>query len=102
MICSTSEAKSVWSNLKSNLGASCAGAGGSRERHAAAGAPGPADHMLTLPVSVRVFVARGATDLRRSFDRLSAQVQEVLRQEPVAGHVFVFFNRQSNRVKLLE
>jgi hypothetical protein len=28
--------------------------------------------MLTLPASVRVFIARGATDLRRSFDRLSA------------------------------
>jgi transposase len=57
--------------------------------------------MLTLPVSVRVFVARGGTDLRRSFDRLSAQVQEVLRQDPLSGHVFVFFNRQRNRVKLL-
>ena len=56
--------------------------------------------MLTLPASVRVFVARGATDLRRSFDRLSAQVQEVLRQDPLS-HVFVFFNRQRNRVKLL-
>jgi len=41
--------------------------------------------MLTLPASVRVFVARGATDLRRSFDRLSAQVQEVLRQDPLSG-----------------
>ena len=57
--------------------------------------------MLTLPASVRVFVAGGATDLRRSFDRLSAQVQEVLRQDPLSGHVFVFFNRQRNRVKLL-
>ena len=57
--------------------------------------------MLTLPASVRVFVAQGATDLRRSFDRLSAQVQEVLRQDPLSGHVFVFFNRQRNRVKLL-
>ena len=58
--------------------------------------------MLTLSASVRVFVARGATDLRRSFDRLSAQVQEVLRQDPLSGHVFVFFNhRQRNRVKML-
>ena len=57
--------------------------------------------MLTLPASVRVFVARGATDLRRSFDRLSAQVQEVLREDPLSGHVFVFFNRPRNRVKLL-
>ena len=57
--------------------------------------------MLTLPASVRVFVAQGATDLRRSFDRLSAQVQEVLRQDPLSGHVFVFFNRQRNRVKML-
>jgi transposase len=56
--------------------------------------------MLTLPASVRVFVGRGATD-SRSFDRLSAQVQEVLRQDPSSGHVFVFFNRQRNRVKLL-
>ena len=57
--------------------------------------------MLTLAGSVRVFVARGATDLRRSFDRLSAQVQEVLGQDPLSGHVFVFFNRPRNRVKLL-
>ena len=57
--------------------------------------------MLTLPASLRVFVARSATDLRRSFDRLSAQVQEVLRQDPLSGHVFVFFNRQRNRVKML-
>ncbi len=57
--------------------------------------------MLTLPASVRVFVARGVTDLRRSFDRLSAQVQEVLCQDPLSGHVFVLFNRQRNRVKML-
>ena len=57
--------------------------------------------MLTLSALVRVFVARGAMDLRRSFDRLSAQVQEVLRQDPLSGHVFLFFNRRRNRVKLL-
>ncbi len=57
--------------------------------------------MLTLPASVRVFVARGATDLRRSVDRPSAQVQQVLHQDPLSGHVFAFFNRRRDRVKLL-
>src|SRR2546428_237700 len=44
---------------------------------------------------------RSGVALRRSFDRLSAQVQEFLRQDPLSGHVFVFFNRQRNRVKML-
>lgn len=57
--------------------------------------------MLTLPASVRVFIARGATDMRQSFDRLGARVREVLRQDPLSGHVFVFFNRQRDRVKIL-
>ena len=57
--------------------------------------------MLTLSASGRVFVARGATHPRRSFDRLTGQEQEVLRQGPLSGHVFVFFHRQRNRVKLL-
>jgi transposase len=51
--------------------------------------------------SARVFVARGATDMRRSFDRLAAEVETVLRQDPFSGHVFCFFNRRRDRVKLL-
>lgn len=57
--------------------------------------------MLSLPAAGRVFVARGATDMRRSFDRLAAQVETVLRQDPFSGHVFCFFNRRRDRVKLL-
>ena len=57
--------------------------------------------MLSLASAVRVFVARGATDMRRSFDRLAAEVETVLGQDPFAGHVFCFFNRRRDRVKLL-
>jgi len=57
--------------------------------------------MLSLASTVRVFVARGATDMRRSFDRLAAEVETVLRQDPFSGHVFCFFSRRRDRVKLL-
>lgn len=57
--------------------------------------------MLSLPPSVRIFVACGATDLRKSFDTLSVLVREVLCQDPFSGHLFAFFNRRRDRVKLL-
>lgn len=57
--------------------------------------------MLSLPPSVRIFVAGDATDLRKSFDTLSALVQGVLGQDPLSGHLFAFFNRRRDRVKLL-
>lgn len=57
--------------------------------------------MLSLAPGTRVFVAHGATDMRRSFDRLAAEVATVLRQDPFSGHVFCFINRRRDRVKLL-
>lgn len=57
--------------------------------------------MLSLPPAVRIFVARTPTDLRKSFDSLCALVEQVLRQDPFSGHLFVFFNRRRDRVKML-
>lgn len=57
--------------------------------------------MLSLPPAVRIFVARGATDMRKSFDTLAALVIEVIEEDPQSGHLFVFVNRRKDRVKIL-
>ena len=54
--------------------------------------------MIALPSGVRVWLAAGATDMRRGFDGLSRQVQEVLGHDPFSGHLFVFRGRRGERV----
>ena len=56
---------------------------------------------MTLPPTVRIFVCLEATDLRKGFDGLAAATQEVIGEDPLSGHLFVFFNRRRNRVKAL-
>jgi transposase len=57
--------------------------------------------MLTLPASVRIYVAAEAVDLRRGFDGLAAATRSLIREDPLNGHLFVFLNRRRNRIKLL-
>ena len=57
--------------------------------------------MLSFPPSVRIWLGSQAVDLRRSFDGLAEQVRQHLQQDPLSGHVFVFRNKRSDRVKLL-
>ena len=57
--------------------------------------------MLNVGSATRVFVATQPVDLRGSFNRLHALVSEVLRQDPLSGHLFCFTNRRGNRLKVL-
>jgi transposase len=57
--------------------------------------------MLTLPLGTRVLVCREAIDMRRSFDGLEAAVRERLREDPLSGALFVFWNRRRDRLKIL-
>lgn len=41
--------------------------------------------MIELPKGTRIWIVAGATDLRRGFDGLSAQVQGALQKEPLSG-----------------
>lgn len=57
--------------------------------------------MLTLPASVRIYVAAEAVDLRRGFDGLAAATRSIIGSEPMNGHLFCFLNRRRNRIKML-
>jgi hypothetical protein len=57
--------------------------------------------MLTLPPSVRIFVCLMPADMRRSLDGLASLPREILKEDPLSGHLFVFFNRRRDRTKVL-
>lgn len=57
--------------------------------------------MIAPPIGARVWLAAGATDMRRGFDGLARQVQHTLGQDPFSGHLFVFRGRRGDLVKLL-
>jgi len=57
--------------------------------------------VLSLPPSVRILLATGPVDMRKSIDGLAALVNEVLGQSPFTGYVFVFRGRRGDRVKVL-
>ena len=54
--------------------------------------------MNGLPAGTRVWLAAGATDMRKGFDSLAAQAQTVLGQDPFSGHVFCFRGRRGSWV----
>ena len=57
--------------------------------------------MIGVPQGARIWLACGATDMRRSFDGLAALVQTQLEADPFADHCFVFRGRRGNRLKIL-
>jgi transposase len=57
--------------------------------------------VIGLPATVRVFVAAGATDLRRGYDGLAGLARDVIEEDPLSGHLFVFANRRRDRIKIL-
>lgn len=57
--------------------------------------------MIPVPTGARVWLATGYTDMRRGFPSLAIQVQEVLRKDPLSGHLFVLRGRRSDLVKVI-
>ena len=57
--------------------------------------------MIPLPPSLRIFLACGATDMRKGFDGLAVMTQQVLEESPHSGALFVFRGKRGDLVKLL-
>lgn len=58
--------------------------------------------MLTPSAAGKVYIACGATDLRRSIDGLAAIVKMRFKLDPFSNCLFVFCNKHKNRIKILE
>ena len=57
--------------------------------------------MICVPPSTRIFVAIEPTDMRKSFEGLGAIARNIMMQDPLSGHLFLFTNRSRNRMKVL-
>jgi transposase len=54
-----------------------------------------------LSPATRIYLAVGATDLRKGFEGLNRLVRDRLLCEPTSGHLFLFSNARRNRIKVL-
>ena len=57
--------------------------------------------MFGFGPATRIYLAVGATDMRKGFEGLFGLVRDRLQCEPLSGHVFLFCNGRHNRLKLI-
>lgn len=57
--------------------------------------------MFGFGSATRIYVASGATDLRKGFDGLYGLIRDRLGCDPESGHVFLFANARRDRLKLV-
>jgi transposase len=57
--------------------------------------------MFGFGPATRIYVALGATDMRKGFDGLYGIVRDKLGLEVTSGHLFLFTNARRNRLKIL-
>lgn len=50
---------------------------------------------------MRLFVATQPVDGRKGIDSLTVIVREVFKQDPLGGHLFVFFSKRCDRVRIV-
>ena len=57
--------------------------------------------MIAAFSGIKIHLCTQPTDMRRGFDGLSGMVTTLLEQDPLSGHLFVFRNRNRDKLKIL-
>lgn len=57
--------------------------------------------MIPFLAETKIWLAAGVTDMRRGFNGLAAQVEQVLTEDPYCGHLFLFRGRRGDQIKVI-
>ena len=57
--------------------------------------------MIPVSGNSKIWLAAGVTDMRKGFAGLSALAEQVLKQDPYSGHLFVFRGRSGDLIKII-
>lgn len=57
--------------------------------------------MLKVRSGIQIFVSTSLIDMRKSIDSLSVLVKQEFNGDPQSGHLFIFFNRSRDKVKII-
>ena len=57
--------------------------------------------MLMGARGFKIYISTTAVDMRRSFDGLAAATRALMAEDPMSGHLFVFFNKRADLMKAI-
>ena len=57
--------------------------------------------MILMSVDAKIWLAAGVTDMRREFNGLVAQTEQILDGDPYSGHLFLFRGRRGDQIKVI-
>lgn len=57
--------------------------------------------MMLVPPNLKIHLASQPVDMRKSYQTLGVLVKNVLNDNPFCGHLFVFYNKKKDLVKIL-
>lgn len=56
---------------------------------------------MLIPESVKIYLYTLPTDMRKSIDTLCIMISDVLKMNPMDGHLFLFRSKNGNKLKAL-